>query len=97
MGDSSGGPIHPKISQLNYSIDGAQSINLQNFLKSNAPFVCEQCNRFFETYRDLQIHRGHHNKLTEKMLKNLKENERKVKKIFFSVTNPINVIYQLTI
>lgn len=49
MGDSSGGITDQSNEQIDFSIDGAQSINLQNFLKSNPLFFCEPCNRTFGT------------------------------------------------
>lgn len=75
MGDTSGGNEHENI---DFSIDGAQSINLQNHLQSNtSEFICETCKRHFGTLKGLNIHHSHHNKLTAQI--NAKKFTRKRK------------------
>lgn len=65
---------------IDFSLDGAQSINLQNFLQSNDTFVCVPCNRTFASHKGLQIHRSYHNKLSSKINSRKFERKRKENK-----------------
>ncbi len=68
MGDSTGGFEDGLSDSINFSVDGAQSLNLQNLLQTNASeFNCVPCKRTFASSKGLQIHLGHHDKLTDKI------------------------------
>jgi len=76
MGDSSGGVKNVENVSINFSIDGAQSLELQNALQSNqSVFKCAPCNRTFGSSKGLKIHLGHHKNLTMKI--NLEKVKRK--------------------
>lgn len=77
MGDTSGGIIDKSNDEIDFSVDGAQSINLQNFLRSNTTFLCEPCNRTFATEKGLKIHRSYHEKMKSKIF--VKKFQRKRK------------------
>lgn len=82
MGDSSDGLPNPLDPNLNFSADGAQSLELQEFMKLNGKenptsstvenddkitFNCIPCNRSFDTSKGLKIHESFHVKLRGKI------------------------------
>lgn len=62
MEDSPGGSEPPLDTDLvDFSVDGAQSIELQNFLqRCPKDFECKPCNQYFTTSRDLKKHMNVH-------------------------------------